>query len=140
VITPETGTARGGAVAEPPSISTPISVGTVLRHTRRYTAADFAVFDDLAGLESTKIPDLLPDILVIAPLTKLGGDLNYISRHMSWTMTGTAAADEAVTAELEVVHLDDSGSTIKITFTGRIRNAAGEVIVTAESNGIILRA
>jgi hypothetical protein len=125
----------------PPSpASGPLSVGTIMRHTRRYTPAEREAFDDLSGRAAKTADDAyLPDVLAIAPLTKLGGDLNYISRRMSWTVLGSAAPHELIEAELEVTHLDDSGSTVKIAFAARIRNEAGDVIITGQSNGIILK-
>jgi hypothetical protein len=135
-------------VAAPSSKSDPLSdplpdplpVGAIMRHTRRYTAAELEAFAALSGRAAETADDAyLPDVLAIAPLTKLGGDLNYISRRMSWTVLGSAAPHELIEAELEVTHLDDSGSAIKIAFAARIRNEAGDVIITGQSNGIILK-
>src|SRR4051812_10299020 len=55
----------------------PVQVGSTLTWSRRYGEAELRDYDALVERQ----PDgtgLLPDLLVIAPLTKLGGDLNYL--------------------------------------------------------------
>lgn len=117
-----------------------IGVGTILRWACRYSAEDLAEFAVLSGRDRLDAPfSSLPDLLVIAPLTKLGGDLNYISRRMTWTAHRAVRPDEQIEAELEVTSLDDSGPKIKIAFDARIRDEAGEVVLSGDSVGIILR-
>lgn len=117
-----------------------ITVGTVLRWPRRYRPADLAAFLSLSG-GSADPADLthLPDLLVIAPLTKLGGDLNYVSRQMTWTVHRRVRSDELIEAELEVTALEERGGTLRIAFDARIRDEAGEVVVSGDSRGLLLR-
>lgn len=117
-----------------------ITVGTVLRWPHRYRPADLTALLALSG--GTADPHdftHLPDLLVIAPLTKLGGDLNYVSRQMTWTVHRRVRADELIEAELEVTALEERGGTLRIAFDARIRDEAGEVVVSGDSRGLLLR-
>ena len=116
----------------------PVREGTTLTWTRRYAEAELQEYDTLVG----RPPDgagLLPDLLVIAPLTKLGGDLNYLSRTMRWRHHRPVRSDETLTAELHVTRLDRQGDVIKIAFEARIRTGA-EVVLSGTSRGIVLGA
>jgi len=116
----------------------PVREGSTLTWSRRYAEAELREYDQLVGRE----PDgagLLPDLLVIAPLTKLGGDLNYLSRAMEWRHHRPVRCDETLTAELHVTRLDRQGDTVKIAFEARIR-AGDEVAVSGTSRGVVLGA
>lgn len=114
----------------------PVREGSILTWSRRYAEAELREYDALVG-RSPQDAGLLPDLLVIAPLTKLGGDLNYLSRSMRWTHLRPVRADEELTAELEVTRLDRQGEVVKIAFDARIR-AGGEVVLSGTSRGVVL--
>ena len=116
----------------------PVRQGSTLTWSRRYDEAELREYDALVDRE----PDgagLLPDLLVIAPLTKLGGDLDYLSRTMEWRHHRPVRADETLTAELHVTRLDREGDAVKIAFTARIR-AGDDVVVSGTSRGVVLGA
>lgn len=115
-----------------------VAVGAVLRWSCRYSREDLREFAELSGREDPDAePEWLPDLLVIAPLTKLGGDLNYISRQMTWTMHRAVRPDEEICAELEVTALDESGPMSRIEFAARILDLAGGVVLSGTSRGLI---
>jgi len=116
----------------------PVCEGTTLTWSRRYDEAELRDYDALVG----RSPDgagLLPDLLVIAPLTKLGGDLNYLSRTMRWRHHRPVRSDETLTAELQVTRLDRQGDVVKIAFEARIRTG-DEVVLSGTSRGVVLGA
>lgn len=116
----------------------PVQEGSTLTWSRRYDEAELREYDALVERQ----PDaagMLPDLLVIAPLTKLGGDLNYLSRTMEWRHHRPVRSDETLTAELQVTRLDRQGDVVKIAFTARIR-AGGEVVLSGTSRGVVLGA
>ena len=116
----------------------PVREGSTLRWSRRYAEAELREYDALVG----RTPDdagLLPDLLVIAPLTKLGGDLNYLSRSMQWRHHRPVRADEELTAELHVTRLDKQGDVVKIAFEARIRSG-DEIVLSGTSRGVVLGA
>ena len=116
----------------------PVREGTTLSWSRRYDVAELREYDELVERE----PDgagLLPDLLVIAPLTKLGGDLNYLSRTMEWRHHRPVRSDETLTAELHVTRLERQGDVVKIAFEARIL-AGDDVAVSGTSRGVVLGA
>lgn len=114
-----------------------ISVGTVLSWTRSYTDDEVRDFLALTGGAPDEVPEHLPYLLVVAPLTKLGGDLNYLSGRMDWTVSRPVRRDEAVTAELEVTRLEPTEGMTKIAFDARLV-VGDEVVSTGRSKGFIV--
>lgn len=114
-----------------------VSVGSVLAFTRRYTAAEVLEFYRLGGADLAEAPAHLPYLLTIAPLTKLGGDLNYLSGRMDWSVTRPVGAEEAVTAELEVTRLEAADGMAKISFDARLK-CGDEIVVTGRSKGFAI--
>lgn len=114
-----------------------ISVGTVLSWTKSYTDDEVRDFLALTGDTSGETPQHLPYLLVIAPLTKLGGDLNYLSGRMDWTVSRPVRRDEAVTAELEVTRLEPTDGMTKIAFDARLV-VGGEVVSSGRSKGLMV--
>jgi len=116
----------------------PVREGTTLTWSRRSDATELREYDELVERE----PDgtgMLPDLLVIAPLTKLGGDLNYLSRTMEWRHHRPVRSDETLTAELHVTRLERQGDVVKIAFEARIL-AGDDVAVSGTSRGVVLGA
>ncbi|MGK5638500.1 hypothetical protein ACSNOK_09350 [Streptomyces sp. URMC 126] len=119
-----------------------ISVGTVLTWTKRYTDEEVREFRALSGAPADPLPEHLPYLLAVAPLTKLGGDLDYLSRRMDWTSHRPIGRNEEITAELEVVHLEPAGpgaGMTRIAFDARIR-CGDETVISGRSNGLIVGA
>ena len=114
-----------------------IAVGTVLTWMRQYTDGDVREFFELSGTPVDPLPEYLPFLLIIAPLTKLGGDLNYLSSRMEWAVTRPVLREERITAELEVTRLEPGEGRTKIGFTARLR-CGEEVVVTGRSSGYIV--
>lgn len=119
----------------------PVTVGTILHWSCRYSRQDLREFAELSGRDDLDTePAWLPDLLVIAPLTKLGGDLNYISRVMTWTAHRPVGVDEEIRAELEVTALDGTGPMTRIEFDARILDEAGVPVLSGTSRGILHQA
>ncbi|MBW1598026.1 hypothetical protein [Streptomyces sp. JJ38] len=114
-----------------------ISVGTVLSWTKRYTDQEVHDFFELSGNAADPLPEELPYLLVVAPLTKLGGDLDYLSQKMDWSVARPVGRDEEITAELEVTRLEPTEGMTKIAFNARIR-CGDDVVITGRSKGFIV--
>jgi hypothetical protein len=114
-----------------------ITVGRILTWTKEYTEGEVCEFYALAGNPVDTVPEYLPYLLVIAPLTKLGGDLNYLSGRMDWRTSRPVRWDETITAELEVTQLEPTGGMSKITFEGRVR-CGEEIVVQGRSMGFVI--
>jgi hypothetical protein len=120
------------------TVQGPVTAGSVLTWSRRYDPAELAAYGELLGSPGGPA-GILPDLLVLAPLTKLGGDLNYLSRSMEWRHHRPVQAGETLTAELHVTRLERTGDVVKIAFDARVL-AGGEVVVSGTSRGLILGA
>ncbi|WP_340559297.1 hypothetical protein [Streptomyces sp. GSL17-111] len=116
-----------------------ISVGTVLAWTKRYTDQDVRDFHELRGKAVDPLPEELPYLLVLAPLTKLGGDLDYLSQKMDWTVSRPVGRNEEITAELEVTRLEPTEGMTKIAFDARVR-CGDDIVITGRSKGFIVGA
>lgn len=116
-----------------------IRPGAVLSWSRRYTPQDLEVFDVLSGrVPSPDGAGILPDLLVAAPLTKLGGDLDYIARKMVWTHARPVAVTEELTAELRVLSTEEQPAFHRITFGARVW-VGEELVLDGHSKGVVLK-
>lgn len=122
-----------------PVILNGMRTGTVLTYSCVYSVDDLKIFNELSGRSPDEPTDFLPDVLVIAPLTKIGGDLNYIAQRMTWTAHRRVPVGERLEAQLVVQRLEDRESVVKLVFVARIIGEAGDVIVSGESKGIVLK-
>lgn len=116
----------------------PIRVGTVLTHDVTYTAQDVSDYLRLIGRSTDEAAEELPYLLVIAPLTKLGGDLDYLSAGMEWDVLGPVRAGRPIRAEMEVTALGPEAPMTKIVFNARI-TVDGTTVVTGRSRGVLVR-
>ncbi|MEU8618507.1 hypothetical protein [Streptomyces sp. NPDC048623] len=116
-----------------------ISVGTVLTWAKAYSDQEVRDYYELTGAPADSLPEHLPYVLTVAPLTKLGGDLNYLSQRMDWRATRPLGRNEEIVAELEVTRLEPTAGMTKIAFDARIR-CGDEVVITGRSKGLIVSA
>lgn len=114
-----------------------LSVGSVLSWAKQYTDQEVREFYRLCGTDVDEPPEHLPYLLVMAPLTKLGGDLNYLSGRMDWAVTRPVRRAETVTAELEITRLEAADGMTKIAFDARLR-CGDEVVITGRSKGFVI--
>lgn len=114
-----------------------ISVGTVLTWTKQYTDEEIRDFHRMSGRPEESLPGHLPYLLAVAPLTKLGGDLNYLSRKMEWRAVRPVARGAEITAELVVTRLEPTEGMTKIAFDARIRSG-DEVVLSGTSRGLVV--
>lgn len=114
-----------------------VAVGSVIEFTKQYTAAEVLEFYRLAGTDLAEAPAHLPYLLAIAPLTKLGGDLNYLSGRMDWSAARPIGCTEAVTAQLEVTRLEAADGMAKIAFDARLK-CGDEVVISGRSKGFVI--
>jgi hypothetical protein len=114
-----------------------ISVGTVLTWTKQYTDQEVADYYELSRVSAEPLPEHLPYLLTIAPLTKLGGDLDYLSQKMEWKSTRPVRRNEEIIAELEVTRLEPTQGMTKIAFEARIR-CGDDLVVVGRSKGFIV--
>lgn len=116
-----------------------IRVGTVLAWTKQYTDQEVHDYFELSGVRADPLPEHLPYLLAVAPLTKLGGDLDYLSGRMDWEVTRPVRRNEEITAELEVTRLEPTDGMTKIAFDARVR-CGDEVVITGRSKGFVIGA
>jgi hypothetical protein len=77
--------------------------------------------------------------MAMAPLTKLGGDLNFLSASMDWSVERPVRRGEEITAELKITSLRPAEGMQKISFDGRV-SCGSETVIRGQSRGVILDA
>jgi hypothetical protein len=123
-----------------PAVLRDVRVGSVLTYSCAYSADDLEVFNELSGRSPDEAAGFVPDLLTLAPLTKIGGDLNYIAQRMVWTAHRRVLVGERLEAQLVVQRLEERESGVKVAFTAQIIGEAGDVVVHGESKGIVAKA
>jgi acyl dehydratase len=120
--------------------------GAVSRWTRRITEEDVARFAELSGdrgrhhLERDESGRLMAHGLLTATLpTKIGGDLNYMARTMTFDFLKAVYAGDTLTCDGAVVSAAVQSARYKIRFSFEIRNQDGELVLSGTSSGQIKR-
>jgi 3-hydroxybutyryl-CoA dehydratase len=118
--------------------------GAVSRWKRTITEEDVARFAEISGdrgrhhLERDEKGRLMAHGLLTATLpTKLGGDMNYIARTMTFDFLKPVFAGDALTCDGRVVSAAVQSSRYKVRFSFEVRNQDGEVVMAGTTAGAI---
>lgn len=121
-----------------PSANGDVTIGDVLTTSKTYTAEEIREFRRLGGQAGGPSPTRhLPYLLTISPLTKLGGDINYLAGRMTWTATRPVGVTETLDAELEITGLKPVEGGTQVALAARVR-CGGEIVVNGRGEGIVL--
>ena len=78
---------------------------------------------------------IAPGLLQASMATKLGGDLNYLAKEISFTYLKPVYAGDRLNVVMEVVDLDTARRMVK--FQGRIFNQDSEIVLTVHTAGYL---
>lgn len=114
--------------------------------TRTITEDDIRRFSEISGDEGVHHVEkdaqgrLLAQGLLTATLpTKLGGDLDYIAKTMTFEFPRAVYSGDTLVCEAVVDSIIKQSSRLKAKFSFSVKNQNGEVVLTGTTAGQILK-
>lgn len=121
-----------------------MQVGDVISWARTFTEADIRLFSRISGDAGAHhtTPDaagrLMAQGLLTATLpTKIGGDLNFIAREMTFQFLRPVFAGDTVRCEVIVLEMERMERHTRMAFRIVCRNQHGKEVLTGETRGVI---
>jgi 3-hydroxybutyryl-CoA dehydratase len=121
-----------------------IEAGEKASYERTFTAKDVEIFAELSGDKGEHhiTPDregriMLHGLLTATVPTKLGGDLNYIARAISYEFLRPVFAGDKVRAEAIITKVESSEGYQKLWMDFVCYNQNGKEVLRGTTNGII---
>ncbi|MDG6990045.1 MAG: hypothetical protein JRM99_01340 [Nitrososphaerota archaeon] len=113
-------------------------------YTRTFTREDVSNFTEISGDRGIHhvAPDssgrvMIQGLLTATLPTKLGGDLNYIARTMTFEFIKPVFVGDTVTCEGTVVRVADSDGRLEVSLSFICKNQEGKVVLRGRTEGII---
>jgi len=121
-----------------------MKVGDVVAWERTFTEDDVRRFSSFSGDEGTHHlqPDewgrLMVHGLLTATLpTKIGGDINFIAREMTFQFHRPVYSGDTVHCEVTIVELTETAGYKQLTTTWVCRNQHGKEVMSGGASGIV---
>ena len=121
-----------------------MKIGDQLSWQRTFTEADIRAFTSLSGDAGEH--HLQPDVqgrlmahgLLTATIpTKIGGDMNFIAREMTFQFQRPVFSGDTITCDVKVSSLETMEQLINIATTFICRNQHGKEVMTGIARGVI---
>ena len=119
-------------------------VGDKLSWSRTFTEEDIRVFAKVSGDEGVHhlVPDeqgrLMAHGLLTATLpTRIGGDMNFIARDLTFQFHRPVFAGDTIVCEVELVELEPAEQFTRVVTKWVCRNQHGKEVMTGEGRGVI---
>jgi 3-hydroxybutyryl-CoA dehydratase len=121
-----------------------MQIGDQLSWQRTFTEADIRAFTKLSGdagehhLQPDAHGRLMAHGLLTATIpTKIGGDMNFIAREMTFQFHRPVFSGDTITCEVTVSSLEAMEQLIHIATTFVCRNQLGKEVMTGIARGVI---
>jgi len=121
-----------------------MKVGDVVAWERTFTEEDVRRFSSFSGDEGTHHlqPDergrLMVHGLLTATLpTKIGGDINFIAREMTFQFHRPVYSGDTVRCEVTIAGLTETAEYKQLTSTWVCRNQHGKEVMSGRASGVI---
>lgn len=121
-----------------------MQVGDVVSWQRTFTEEEIRAFARVSGDEGEHhlVPDengrLMAHGLLTATLpTKIGGDMNYIARQMTFEFHRPVFAGDTIECEVTLVELEPGDQYTRLAAQFVCRNQAGKEVMTGQTRGVI---
>ncbi len=121
-----------------------MKIGDEISWERTFSEQDIRLFTQLSGDagEHHLKPDaqgrLMAHGLLTATIpTKIGGDMNFIAREMTFQFHRPVFSGDTITCDVTVAELESSEELTKILTTFVCRNQHGKEVVTGTARGVI---
>ena len=120
--------------------------GHVIAFERTFTDEDLDLFTRVsqdAG-EHHLAPDasgrrMVQGLLTATLPTRVGGQLNYLARHMDFNFVRPVFVGDTVHCEVTLARYEPQEDRITVEATFEVRNQHGKVVLTGATQGIIRR-
>src|SRR2546429_8528615 len=121
-----------------------MKIGDVLTWERTFTEEDVRLFARFSGdegehhLEPDQQGRLMVHGLLTATLpTKIGGDLNYIAREMTFEFIRPVFTGDTIHCETTITRFEHENGVINMSASWICRNQSGKTVLTGYTSGII---
>jgi acyl dehydratase len=121
-----------------------IQAGQRATYTRTFTTTDVKAFADFSGdrgahhMEADSRGRIMVQGLLTATLpTKLGGDVNYIARHMVFDFAHPVFVGDTITCEGMVEKVEPAEGRLNVSLSFMCRNQDGKEVLRGTTEGII---
>ncbi len=121
-----------------------MQVGDILTWSRTFTEEEIRLFAKLSGDEGEHHlrPDeqgrLMAHGLLTATLpTKIGGDLNFIARELTFQFLRPVFAGDTIVCEVTLLELEPADQFTRMTSKWVCRNQHAKEVMTGEARGVI---
>lgn len=121
-----------------------MKIGDVLSWSRKFTMEDIALFAKLSGdqgfhhLQPDDQGRLMAHGLLTATLpTKIGGDINFIARELTFGFHRPVFAGDTITCEVTLTALEPGEKYCSVSTTWVCRNQNGKDVMTGGGQGVI---
>ena len=113
-------------------------------YQRTFTAADVQAFAELSGDRGIHhvVADIQGRVMVQGLLTatiptKLGGDMNYIARHIAYDFVRPVFVGDTVTCDGTVEKVEPAEGRLNVSLSFVCRNQDGKEVMRGTTRGII---
>ena len=121
-----------------------MKVGDIKSWSRTFTAEDIQLFNQVSGDQG--VHHLTPDergrlmvhgLLTATIPTKLGGDMNFISREMLFQFHRPVFAGDTIRCDVTIVEHEPSPQYISLRVTFVCRNQHDKEVMTGHAVGVV---
>jgi acyl dehydratase len=123
----------------------PFEVGEVSVVERRFTDEDVIAFQRLSGDAGRHhaTPDargrrVVHGLLTATLPTKLGGDIDFLSRDMHFEFLRPVFTGDTIRCEMTITEVVPEAGRIRLTLSGTCRNQDGKEVLRFVSHGVVL--
>ncbi len=121
-----------------------MKIGDVISWQRTFTDEEIRLFASFSGDEGEHhlVPDekgrLMAHGLLTATLpTKIGGDLNFIARKLTFEFHRPVFSGDTITCDVTLAELEPADQFIRLVSTWVCRNQHGKEVMTGEARGVV---
>ena len=121
-----------------------MKVGDIKSWSRTFTAEDIQLFNQVSGDQGVHhvAPDAQGRLMVHGLLTatiptKLGGDMNFISREMLFQFHRPVFAGDTIRCDVTIVEYEPSEQYINVRVTFVCLNQHGKEVMTGHAVGVV---
>lgn len=123
-----------------------MQIGDVISWQRTFTEEDIRLFATLSGdqgvhhLKPDERGRLMAHGLLTATLpTKIGGDINFIARELTFAFHRPVFAGDTITCEVTVTGLEPPEKYFNLSTSWACHNQDGKEVMTGRAHGVIRR-